>query len=232
MSVAFVIPVIVVEAIGVAPSQASDLIAMAMLATGIGTILQGIHRGPVGSGYLCPLINGPAFLSASLMAGKAGGLPLIFGMTAVAGCCEALFSRFLVKMRAIFPAEVKGTIVMMVGIEIIPVAVQKFLGVDKAHPTADMMAVLVALITLAAMAGFNVWGAGNFALLGPPGADRRLRRGLFRRYHDRRGPPAHPPGAPVLSPRGGPLRTLVPYGLPGPFPRRCPLPRPSRRWGT
>jgi xanthine permease XanP len=164
MSVAFVIPVIVVEAIGVAPSQASDLIAMAMLATGIGTILQGIHRGPVGSGYLCPLINGPAFLSASRMAGKAGGLPLIFGMTAVAGCFEALFSRFLVKMRAIFPAEVTGTIVMMVGIEIIPVAVQKFLGVDKVHPTADMMAVLVALITLAAMAGFNVWGAGKLRL--------------------------------------------------------------------
>jgi NCS2 family nucleobase:cation symporter-2 len=164
MSIAFIIPVIIVDAIGGDPSEARDLISMAMLATGVGTILQGLHRGPVGSGYLCPLVNGPAFLSASLLAGKAGGLSLIFGMTAAAGCFEAILSRFLVRMRAVFPAEVTGTIVMMVGIEIIPIAIQKFMGVDKTHSVADPRAVLVALITLAAMAGFNVWGAGKLRL--------------------------------------------------------------------
>jgi NCS2 family nucleobase:cation symporter-2 len=164
MSIAFIFPVVIVEAIGGDPSQARDLIGMAMLATGVGTILQGLHRGPVGSGYLCPLVNGPAFLSASLLAGKAGGLSLIFGMTVAAGCFEAVFSRFLARMRAVFPAEVTGTIVMMVGIEIIPIAVEKFLGVDKIHSVADPRAVLVAVITLAAMAGFNVWGAGKLRL--------------------------------------------------------------------
>jgi xanthine permease XanP len=164
LSIAFIFPVIVVDAIGGTPAQARDLINMAMLATGIGTILQGINRGPIGSGYLCPLLNGPAFLSASLMAGKTGGLSLIFGMTAVAGCFEALFSRFVARMRAIFPSEVTGTIVMMVGIEIIPIAVRKFMGVDSAHPVPDMTAVGVAVITLVAMAGFNVWGAGRLRL--------------------------------------------------------------------
>ncbi|MDX9823223.1 MAG: solute carrier family 23 protein, partial [Syntrophales bacterium] len=164
MSIAFIFPVVIVEAIGGDPSQARDLIGMAMLATGVGTILQGLHRGPVGSGYLCPLVSGPAFLSASLLAGKAGGLSLIFGMTVAAGCFEAVFSRFLARMRAVFPAEVTGTIVMMVGIEIIPIAVEKFLGVDKTHSVADPRAVLVAVITLAAMAGFNVWGAGKLRL--------------------------------------------------------------------
>jgi len=164
MSIAFIIPVIIVDAVGGAPGEARDLISMAMLATGVGTILQGIHRGPVGSGYLCPLVNGPAFLSASLLAGKAGGLSLIFGMTAVAGVFEGLFSRVVAKMRAVFPAEVTGTIVMMVGIEIIPIAVQKFLGIDKTHPTPDGAAILVAVITLAAMSGFNVWGTGKLRL--------------------------------------------------------------------
>ncbi len=164
MSIAFIIPVIIVDAVGGAPDDARSLISMAMLAVGIGTILQGINRGPVGSGYLCPLVNGPAFLSASLLAGKVGGLPLIFGMTAVAGFFEGLFSRVVARMRAVFPAEVTGTIVMMVGIEIIPIAVQKFLGVDKAHPSADGTAILVAAITLVAMAGFNVWGAGKLRL--------------------------------------------------------------------
>jgi NCS2 family nucleobase:cation symporter-2 len=164
VSIAFIFPVVVVGSIGGTPSQARDLISMAMLATGVGTILQGIHRGPVGSGYLCPLVNGPAFLSASLLAGKMGGLSLIFGMTAVAGLCEGLFSRVVSRMRAVFPAEVTGTIVTMVGIEVIPIAVHKFLGIDHNHLTPDGMSIFVAIVTLGAMAGFNVWGAGKLRL--------------------------------------------------------------------
>jgi NCS2 family nucleobase:cation symporter-2 len=164
LAIAFIFPVVVVDAVGGTPAQAGGLISMAMLATGIGTILQGINRGPVGSGYLCPLLNGPAFLSASLMAGKAGGLSLIFGMTALAGCFEAIFSRLISRMRAVFPAEVTGTIVMMVGIEVIPIAVRKFLGIDKIHPGPDGTAILVAVITLGAMACFNVWGRGKLRL--------------------------------------------------------------------
>jgi xanthine permease XanP len=164
MAIAFIFPIIVIEAIGETPSQAGRLISMALLATGIGTILQGLNRGPIGSGYLCPLLNGPAFLAASLMAGKAGGLSLIFGMTAVAGCFEVVFSRFLARMRSIFPAEVTGTIVTMVGIEVIPIAIRKFLGVDKTHLTPDAMAIAVAVTTLGAMACFNVWGKGKLRL--------------------------------------------------------------------
>jgi xanthine permease XanP len=85
-------------------------------------------------------------------------------MTAVAGCFEAFFSRFLARMRAVFPAEVTGTIVTMVGIEVIPIAIRKFLGVDKTHLTPDAMAIAVAVTTLGAMACFNVWGKGKLRL--------------------------------------------------------------------
>jgi len=164
LSIAFIFPVVVIDAIGGTPEQAQHLISISMIVTGIGTILQGIKRGPVGSGYLGPHVNGPAYLSASLMAGKIGGLPLIFGMTAVSGVFEALFSRIISRMRAIFPAEVTGTIVMMVGIEIIPLGARKFLGLDTLHPTTDVTAFFVALITLLAMISFNVWGKGKLRL--------------------------------------------------------------------
>ncbi|HRY36206.1 MAG TPA: solute carrier family 23 protein, partial [Smithellaceae bacterium] len=93
LAIAFVFPVLIIDSIGGTENDARHLISMAMLVTGIATILQGLNKGPVGSGYLCPLLNGPAFLSASIMAGKAGGLPLIFGMTFIAGIFEAFFSR-------------------------------------------------------------------------------------------------------------------------------------------
>jgi NCS2 family nucleobase:cation symporter-2 len=135
-----------------------------MIATGIGTILQGINRGPVGSGYFCPLINGPAFMSASILAGKMGGLSLIFGMTMFAGACEALLSRLLVKLRALFPTEVTGTVVVMVGLEFLPLATPRFLGVDPVDPPPDIASVLVAVTALMSMAGFTLWGKGRLRL--------------------------------------------------------------------
>jgi NCS2 family nucleobase:cation symporter-2 len=164
ITIAFVFPVLIVDAIGGADHDARHLISMTMLISGIATILQGLNRGPVGSGYLCPMLNGPAFLSASILAGKAGGLPLIFGMTMIAGVFEAFFSRVAVKMRAFFPAEVTGTIVTMVGIEVIPFAMKRFVGIDAVHASPDLTESVIALATLLAMIGFTVWGKGRIRL--------------------------------------------------------------------
>jgi xanthine permease XanP len=164
LSIAFIFPVVIVSEIGGTPEEAQTLISMAMIATGFTTILQAINKGPIGSGYLCPLVNGPAFIPASLLAGKAGGLALIFGMTAFAGGFEGLFSLVVAKMRRFFPPEVTGVIVMMVGIEVIPIAIPKFFGIDSAHTLPDMHSLLVAIFTIAVIAGFNVWGKGKMRL--------------------------------------------------------------------
>jgi len=164
LAIAFVFPVLIVDAIGGSVHDARHLISMAMLVTGIATILQGLNRGPIGSGYLCPLLNGPAFLSASILAGKTGGLPLIFGMTFVAGAFETVFSRVAARMRAFFPSEVTGTIVTMVGIEVIPFAMKRFVGLDATHTMPDPMKSAVAMVTLAAMMGLTVWGKGKIRL--------------------------------------------------------------------
>jgi len=164
LSIAFIFPVVIVSEIGGTPEDAENLICMAMLATGLSTTLQALNKGPVGSGYLCPLVNGPAFVPASLLAGKEGGLALIFGMTAAAGVFEALFSQVVGRMRKFFPPEVTGTVVLMVGVEVIPIAVPKFFGMDSTHTQLQALPFLVALITLAVTAGFNVWGKGKLRL--------------------------------------------------------------------
>ncbi|MFH0878660.1 MAG: solute carrier family 23 protein [Lentisphaerota bacterium] len=163
-SIAFIFPVVIIGVMGGTAEQARNLICMAMIASGVATILQGLNKGPVGSGYLCPLVNGPAFLSASLMAVKTGGLSLVFGMTAVGAVFEALFSRVITRMRAFFPSEVTGTVVTMVGIEIIAIAVPRFCGVDSTHAAPSARAILVATITFLCMAGFTVWGRGALRL--------------------------------------------------------------------
>lgn len=164
LTVAFIIPVIIIDEIGGAPEQAENLICMAMIATGISTILQGLNKGPIGSGYLCPLLNGPAFLAVSLMAGKKGGLSLIFGMTLIGGLFEAAFSQIVSKLRSIFPAEVTGTVVLMVGIEVIPFSVPRFLGVDQNHHMPNNISFVVATITFFTIALLSARAKGKFRL--------------------------------------------------------------------
>lgn len=89
------------------------MIQMSMIATGLGTMLQSLKKGPMGSGYLCPQVCGPSYLSASILAGRAGGLGAIFAGTFFGGFFEAIFSRFVKRMRAFFPPEVTGTVVIM-----------------------------------------------------------------------------------------------------------------------
>ncbi len=145
ISISFIFPVIVVRHIG-------------------GTVAQALRLGPVGSGYLCPQVSGPSYLAATLLAARTGGLSLVCGMTQVVGLGEALFSRVLRRLRILFPAEVVGLIVTMVGMTLIPMAGKYTLGLGEAPPHQRTEAMIVAVSTLAVMVGLNVWGKGRFKL--------------------------------------------------------------------
>jgi NCS2 family nucleobase:cation symporter-2 len=164
MSVGWIIVVVIVTGIGGTSGQAESVIQMSMIVSGIATILQARAKGPIGSGYLCPLSCGPAYIAASISAGKAGGLPLLFGSLLASGLFEALLSRIMQRLRALFPPEVTGLVVSMVGIELIALAAPRFLGVTGPGSSHNLRAVAVALFTLAAMIGPTVWGEGMLRL--------------------------------------------------------------------
>lgn len=140
------------------------MVSLSMIAGGIGTILQGFNKGPVGSGYLCPHLCGPSYFSASIIAAKSGGLQLVLGMTAMAGLFEALISRVINRLRAIFPVEVTGFVVFMVGIVLIPVGTSKFTGINSLDSVTEAPEVVVGFLTLTVMVGLSVWGKGMLRL--------------------------------------------------------------------
>jgi len=163
-SITLIFPVVIVREMGGTTSQAAFLVSISMIAGGIGAIVQALPKGPVGSGYLCPQVCGPSFLTASIMAAKAGGLSLLFGMTFISGLFEGLFSRVLNRLRLLFPTEVIGLIVAMVGITAIRVASTNFLGLDSSDSVIERAEVFVALLTLVSIIGLNVWSKGHFKL--------------------------------------------------------------------
>ena len=70
ISVGWIFAVVLVTAIGGTAAQAQAIIRASMVASGIATILQARVAGRVGSGYMCPFSCGPAYLSASILAGR------------------------------------------------------------------------------------------------------------------------------------------------------------------
>jgi xanthine permease XanP len=164
MTVYFIFPVIVIHAINGTNEQAATMVKMSMIAMGITTIFQVQRAGPFGSGYLAPSGNGPAYLSATLLAAKSGGLSLVCGMTIFGGLFEALFSRIVGRLRVLFPPEVAGLVVTMVGIELIPLGIQRFFGLGLGGPGVSRNDFLVALITYVCMVGLNTWGKGKLRL--------------------------------------------------------------------
>jgi NCS2 family nucleobase:cation symporter-2 len=161
---ALVFPVVIVRTVGGSAADAAFIVTMSMLAGSIGTVLQTINRKGVGSGYLCPAVCGPSYISASLLAMQTGGLSLLYGMTAAAGAAEALFSRFLHRLRFLFPTELTGVVVTMVGIAVIPIAVQNLLGTGTGDAVTEPAELFVAAITLGTMIAASVWGRGGLRL--------------------------------------------------------------------
>jgi xanthine permease XanP len=164
MSVGWIFVVVVATSIGISSDDTQTMIRMSMIASGIATILQAHTRGPLGSGYLCPFSCGPAYIPASILAGQAGGLPLLCGMTTFSGIFESLLSRVGKRLQRAFPPEVTGLVVALVGIELIGIGVPRFIGYDADARALDLRDCAVALVTLAAMLAPTVWGKSKLRL--------------------------------------------------------------------
>ncbi len=163
ISINFVYPLLIFRLADVPVSGVASLLAVGLMVLGAGTFLQAVKLGPVGSGFLCPATFTAAYLSPSLLAVKAGGLPLLFGMTLFAGMLETLFSRLLNRMRPYFPTEISGLVIVMIGISAGMAGLRLLLGVNAEPVTPAEWS--VAGITLASMVAFNVWGRGILRML-------------------------------------------------------------------
>jgi len=158
----FIFPVLIVQSVQGPGEVTQGMISMSMIAGGVAAIIQALNKGPVGSGYLVTEGGSEPYLPAAFLAVQTGGYPLLFGMTMVAGVFQAFISRIIKRIRFLFPPEVTGVVVFMVGASIVPVAVRLFLGVDgMAAPVITPPGLIVGIITFAVIVGTNIWGRGN-----------------------------------------------------------------------
>jgi NCS2 family nucleobase:cation symporter-2 len=140
-----------------------DLVGAGMLVMAAATLLQALRVGPLGSGFMCPATFTATYLGPSLIAAKLGGLPLVFGMTIFAGCLEAALAPLLNRLRPIFPPEISGVVIFMIGISASIAGLRLMLGDTGVPVTAAEWS--VAAITLATMIILGVWARGMARML-------------------------------------------------------------------
>jgi len=163
MSVGWIYVIVAVDAMGGTGSTAQALLRMSMIASGVTTVLQA-RAGLVGSGYLCPATCSLTYLAPTILAGRVGGFPLLFGMTALNGAFTAVLSRFLRRLRVLFPPDVTGLIVSIVGIQLVAIGCPKLLGRSPGHPDASSQATLIGIVTLMALVAPTIWTKGKLKL--------------------------------------------------------------------
>ena len=163
IAINLVYPLLVFRLVDAPLPLVSTLLAVGMIVLGAGTLLQVLRLGPVGSGFLCPATFSAAYLSPSLLAAKAGGLPLVFGMTLFAGLLEVALARALPRLRAVFPVELSGVVIFMIGVSGSAAGLRSLLSPDASPMSPAEW--WVAAFTLAVMVGLNVWGKGLLRML-------------------------------------------------------------------
>jgi xanthine permease XanP len=165
ISIFLLFPLIVSREAGLSSKQTTDLLSWSLLAMGIATILQGLPRSFVGSGFLCPSVFTASYLAPSLLAAKTGGLPLVFGMTVFAGFIEAALSLALRWLRPYFPPEIAGFVVLMVGVTIGARGMFYVIGAGGSGMRSSEL--IVSSTCLATMVALSVWMKSGIRVFAP-----------------------------------------------------------------
>lgn len=141
------------------------LVNAALLVSGIVTIIQCQGIGPIG--LRLPSVMGTSFtfVAAALAIGFSEyGVAGILGSSLVGSLVMIIGSFFMPYVRKLFPPVVTGVVVMMIGLSLIPVAVDWFAGGQKGDPHYAAPANLaMATFVLVIVVVLVQWGKGIFS---------------------------------------------------------------------
>lgn len=149
------LPLIIAGAIGVGPEDTRFIVQMALLVAGLATIVQAYPVGPVGAKL--PIVMGTSaiFVAPLIDIGAEFGLAAIFGAVIVASPVEIVIGYFFDELRSLFPPLVTGVVVMLVGLTLIPIAMQYSAGVPGADSFGSLQNLGLAALVLVVALGVN-----------------------------------------------------------------------------
>jgi NCS2 family nucleobase:cation symporter-2 len=132
----------------VSPEQRMLMVQCCMFASGITTFFQlyPVKLGAYQIGAGLPIVMGTAFAFVPTMRtlGVSYGINVVLGATMLGGVVEIIMGFFIRPLKKFFPPLVIGSVLMTIGLHLLPVGVQYFAGGAAAEANAGIAAGLLA----------------------------------------------------------------------------------------
>ncbi|AQQ51908.1 nucleobase:cation symporter-2 family protein [Planococcus lenghuensis] len=145
---AILVPLIVGGALGLNSEQLTYLVAIDIFMCGIATILQIMNNRFFGIGL--PVVLGCTFTAVGPMIAIGGqyGVSAIYGAIIASGLIVIIISQFFGQLVRFFPPVVTGSVVTIIGITLIPVAINNMGGGQGASDFGSIPNISLAFGTL------------------------------------------------------------------------------------
>ena len=145
---AILVPLIVGGALGLTTEQLTYLVAIDIFMCGVATVLQIVSNRFFGIGL--PVVLGCTFTAVGPMIALGGefGISAIYGAIIVSGIFIMLISTVFGKLVRFFPPIVTGSVVTIIGLTLIPVAINDLAGGQGASDFGSTMNLLLGFGTL------------------------------------------------------------------------------------
>ncbi|NVE00593.1 nucleobase:cation symporter-2 family protein [Massilia sp. BJB1822] len=158
------VPLVVGAVLKLPSDQMVALVNAALLGSGVVTFIQCKGVGPVGIRLPCVMGTSFAFVGAAISVGLEHGVPGILGSSLAASLVMIVGSFFMPQIRKLFPHSVTAVVVTMIGLSLVPVAIDWAAG-GKA-PGANYGAPMnlgIAVFVLVAVIALVQYGKGIFS---------------------------------------------------------------------
>ena len=158
---AVIVPLLIGGALNFTPEEMTYLVSIDIFMCGVATLLQLTVNKFFGIGL--PVVLGCAIQAVSplILIGSNQGIGAMYGSIIVAGIFIILISGVFSKIKRFFPSVVTGTVITVIGLTLIPVALEKMGGGSKTMTDFGSTKFLVlAFVTIATILIVQIYGIG------------------------------------------------------------------------
>ncbi len=160
---AVVVPLIIGFSIGLTTTQLTYLISIDIMMCGVATILQVWKNKFMGIGL--PVVLGCTFTAVGPIINIANTYSIgsVYGAILVSGLFVVLIAKYFSKLIKFFPPVVTGSVVTIIGVTLIPVALNNFAGGQGSEDFASLQNIGLGFLTLLIILLVLKFAKGYFA---------------------------------------------------------------------